>query len=100
MKVLENLSVVIVGITVVFMGLTILILTIKLTSLFFKKNNKSSKTTLVNNDNTIMSDELEDSDEYVFDSKIIAAITSAINMYLDKSDKKAFVVRHIKRINK
>ena len=99
MSILESLSVVVVGILVVFLGLTILIFCIQLTSSFFTKKRENQNDDSSTDDAEISSDSIEESEETV-DEEIVAAITSAISVFLNKTDKNTFVVRHIKRISK
>ena len=99
MSILESLSVVVVGILVVFLGLTILIFCIQLTSSFFTKKKVSQNDDSSADDAEISSDSIEESEETV-DEEIVAAITSAISVFLNKTNKNTFVVRHIKRISK
>lgn len=102
MSILESLSVVVVGILVVFLGLTILIFCIQLTSSFFTKKRENQNDDSITTDTEISSgsiEEIEESEETV-DEEIIAAITSAISVFLNETNKNAFVVRHIKRISK
>lgn len=99
MSILESLSVVVVGILVVFLGLTILIFCIQLTSSFFTKKRENQNDDSSTNDDEISSDSIEESEETV-DEEIVAAITSAISVLLNKTNKNTFVVRHIKRISK
>lgn len=99
MSILESLSVVVVGILVVFLGLTILIFCIKLTSSFFTKKKVSQNDDSSTNYAEISSDSIEESEETI-DEEIVAAITSAISVFFNKTNKNTFVVRHIKRISK
>lgn len=99
MSILESLSVVVVGILVVFLGLTILIFCIQLTSSFFTKKRENQNDDSSTDDAEISSDSIEESEETV-DEEIVAAITSAISVFLNKTNKNTFVVRHIKRISK
>lgn len=99
MSILESLSVVVVGILVVFLGLTILIFCIQLTSSFFTRKRENQNDDSITNDMEILSDSIDESGKTV-DDEIVAAITSAISVFLNKTNKNAFVVRHIKRINK
>lgn len=99
MSILESLSVVVVGILVVFLGLTILIFCIQLTSSFFTRKRENQNDDSSTNDVEILSDSIDESSKTV-DDEIVAAITSAISVFLNKTNKNAFVVRHIKRISK